>query len=268
MIKKRFISALPLIGMVAACGEPLTQAQVVQKFSNHTVTKTTSEKQLNHLGPNNPSLGQRHIYHASNGSAYYFKSTPKGYRRGEAGRWWAGEDKICYSMRVTRAEDPEGDQCAPAGTEVAWSSFEQGDTKKLVPRRAPARSGGSDIGFTHGDVALGLGVLLAGAAAVAGVAQAACGGPCPSSAATSAPSGPARQAGTGSASAKPAAAAPSGYKIFSTIPYGPGQSVVARGKCNGGYSFNVRYHPNNNPQYYINSLGGSSVADVAGRFCK
>ena len=70
------------MAMVAACGEPLTQAQVVQKFSNHTVTKTTSEKQFKHLGANNPSLGQRHIYHASTGSAYYFKSTQKGYSRG------------------------------------------------------------------------------------------------------------------------------------------------------------------------------------------
>ena len=51
-------------------------------------------------------------------------------------------------------------------------------------------------------------------------------------------------------------------------PHIPGQSVVAKGKFNGGNSFSVRYHPNNNPQYYIYSLGGSSVADVAGKFCK
>lgn len=267
MLNSKLACVLPLLAVLAACGEPLTKAQVTQKFSDHTVTKTTGEKQLNHLGPNNPSLGQRHIFHATNGQAYYLKSTPKGYQRREVGKWWVGEDKICYSMRVTRAEDPEGDQCAPAGTEVVWSSFEQGDTQRQVPKRTTSRSGGSDIGFGYDKVAIGVGVAIAGAAAIAGVAKAACGGPCPD--VSSAPSSSnATASRPRPASSNNASSAPSGYTIFSRIAYGQGQTVVARGKCNGGYSFDVRYYPNNNPKYYINSLGGSSVDDVANRFCK
>ncbi len=142
-------SAIIIVTLVmTGCGEPLNKSDVKSKYSNHTVSKLTREQRYLHLGPNDRSLGTRYIYHSSNGRAYYFKETPKGYRRRESGRWWAGEDKICYSMRITRAEDVEKDQCAPAGTDVMWSSFVRGDTKGLAPRHVatsnPKRTAGGN----------------------------------------------------------------------------------------------------------------------------
>jgi len=124
------LSALILSG----CGEPLTKSEVEAKFTNSTVTKLSREERYSHLGSNDRSLGNRYIYHSTNGRAYYFKNNDNGYRRKENGQWWAKEDKICYSMRITRAENHDGEQCSSAGVTVAWSSFEKGDTKGLAPR--------------------------------------------------------------------------------------------------------------------------------------
>jgi len=151
---------------VIACGEPLTKQQVTQQFAGHTVSKLSSLKAYEHLGPNDPSLGTRYIYHASDGRAFYSKNTPKGWRRTDSGRWWANENQICYSMRTTLAEDHNGKQCSSAQVEVAFSSFERGDTKKLTPRRAaPKRSNNqsSGLGFGWDKVATLAGVGLAGA---------------------------------------------------------------------------------------------------------
>lgn len=184
------ISIMGGLLFLSACGEPLKQTDVKSKYSGYTVSKLTNEQRYARLGPNDPSLGTRYIYHASDGRAYYFKETPKGYRRREAGRWWAGENKICYSMRVTRAEDVEGDQCAPAGTDVLWSSFKKGDTKGLVPKRSTTRRrSGSDAGFGYDKVLTGLAALVVGATAVAVVADKVCGsGGCPTDGAQSVPS--------------------------------------------------------------------------------
>lgn len=212
---KSFAFLLPAAAFLAACGEPLTKSEVIQKYSGHTVSKLTFEQRYQHLGPNDPSLGQRYIFHRSNGSAYYAKATNKGYKRREAGRWWAGEDKICYSMRVTRSEDPEGDQCAPAGTDVAWSTFERGDTKGLAPKRSTARRGGnSDIGFGYDKVLTGLAVLAAGAVAIGAVSEKVCGpGGCQGA---SAPSGE-----TSTQRTKPSSPTVSGQKSkrFNCIVY-------------------------------------------------
>lgn len=62
----------------------------------------------------------------------------------------------------------------------------------------------------------------------------------------------------------------SGYRIFERITFSAGQSVVARGRCNNGTSFNVRFSPGNGNgarDHSINSLFGSSVDDVAKQFC-
>ncbi|MEM8981236.1 MAG: hypothetical protein AAGD04_17315 [Pseudomonadota bacterium] len=62
--------------------------------------------------------------------------------------------------------------------------------------------------------------------------------------------------------------AQSGYQIFDRYTYVPNsQTVIATGKCNGGYSFKVRYYPNNNPTHFIGITKGSSVHDVATKFC-
>lgn len=71
-----------------------------------------------------------------------------------------------------------------------------------------------------------------------------------------------------SQSSKRAEASVSGYLITETIAYGPSQTVVARGRCNNGKSFNVRHYPNNGKKYAIYNLFGSSLADVASRFCR
>src|SRR6056297_3042525 len=256
--------------VLAGCGEPLTKAQVVEKYRGNTVSKLTSEKRLDHLGPNNPSLGKRYIYHQTDGQAVYSKRTDKGYARREAGRWWAGDDKICYSMRVTRAEDPEGDSCAPAGTDAAWSTFERGDTQNLRRPVKRARGGNSDIGFGYDKV-----LALAGAALVVGgglakAADAVCGaGGCPASQAAPA-NGNSRATSSSGAKSSGAgqSANASGYKITETIKYMRNeQTVVARGRCNNGNSFNIRYHPDNSPKFFIYSTGGSSIDNVAKRFC-
>ncbi|MGH1423496.1 MAG: hypothetical protein ACRBBU_02125 [Pseudooceanicola sp.] len=61
-----------------------------------------------------------------------------------------------------------------------------------------------------------------------------------------------------------------GYRIFETIPYSASQTVVARGKCTNGKSFNVRHYPNNgkSARFAIYNLSRSSIADVATAFCK
>ncbi len=256
--------------VLAGCGGPLTKAQVVEKYRGNTVSKLTSEKRLDHLGPNNPSLGTRYIYHQTDGQAVYSKRTDKGYARREAGRWWAGDDKICYSMRVTRSEDPEGDSCAPAGTDAAWSTFERGDTQNLRRPVRTARGGQSDIGFGWDKVLAGAGAALVVAGGVAKASEALCGsGGCPAGASASATSQPkATSSGNARSSRSGTREAKSGYKITSRIPYERHtQEVVARGRCANGKTFNVRYRPDNNPKYFIYNLGGSSVDDVASRFC-
>lgn len=270
MRKRNYIIVGSLCALVAGCGEPMTRTQVIQKYQDHTVTKLTSENSYKHMGSNNPSLGQRNIFHSSDGRAYYFKATDKGYRRSEAGKWWAGEDKICYSMRVTRAEDPEGDQCAPAGTDAAWSTFERGDTKNLRPKRTASRSSGnSGIGLSTGRLLTGVAIAVTGAAVVGSLANKACGpGGCPTASSGAPGAGSASKAKTAAPASRASASAATGYRITQTYTYGPGQDVVARGVCNkGGASWPVKYHPNNSKKYYIYTRGGSSIADVASRFC-
>ncbi|WP_439527051.1 hypothetical protein [Roseovarius mucosus] len=248
----------------------MTQAQVIEKYSGNTVAKLTSEKRMDHLGPNNPSLGTRYIYHQTDGHALYSKRTDKGYSRQEAGRWWAGNDKICYSMRVTQAEDPEGDTCAPAGTDVVWSSFERGDTKGLRRSVTVARGGQSDIGFGWDKVIAAAGVAMAGAVAVGAASEKLCGpGGCTGGDYSSASAQPQSSSSGGSQTSSSAPReTKSGYTITERINYERNaQTVVARGRCADGKTFNVRYHPDNNPQFFIYGSGGSSVDAVASRFC-
>jgi hypothetical protein len=277
LVKLVWFPLLSGLFVLTACGEPLTVSEAGSKYSGYTVSKLTSEQRYKSLGPNDPSLGTRYIYHATDGRAYYFKETPKGYRRRESGRWWVGDDKICYSMRVTSAEDVEGGQCAPAGTDAVWSSFERGDTRNLAPRRPAAGNSrnqkGVDCTFNiscaikntpNGEMAaavvLGVGVLfgqgMANAAAEGGYAD----------------TGPNSSGDTKPSKSNPTTttASSSGYRIFETTQYSSGQTVVARGKCNNGRSFNVRYYPENgggSRSYSIYSLFGSSVDNVATKFC-
>ncbi len=193
----------PLLGLsllsLVACGEPLTKQQVTEQFAGNTVSKLSRLKAYEHLGSNDPSLGTRHIYHANDGRAFYTKNTPKGWRRTDSGRWWANENEICYSMRATLAEDHNGKQCSSAQVEVAFSSFERGDTQKLTPRRvAPKRTNNqsSGLGFSLSDVATIAGVGFAGATVFANVV-------CPSgNCSTPTASAPApRSSGSGNSSA-------------------------------------------------------------------
>jgi len=195
----------------------MTKSQVVERYGGNTVSKLTSEKRLDHLGPNNPSLGMRYIYHQTDGQAVYSKRTDKGYARREAGRWWAGDDKICYSMRVTRAEDPEGDRCAPAGTDAAWSTFERGDTQSLGKPVRTARGGNSDIGFGYDKVLALAGAALVVGGGIAKASDAVCGpGGCPTAQSTAATAAP------GQTQAAAPAAGPSVKSYSCTVYCNPG----------------------------------------------
>ena len=264
--------------LLAGC-QPMTKADIVSRYSGKTVSKITGEQRYVRLGANDPSNGSRSIYHAPDGRAYYFKQTHKGYRRAEAGRWWATEGEICYSMRITRMEDPEGNNCAPAGVDAAFSKFESGDVKKLVPARrktAPSRkvaSSGGGVDCTW-DIACAIRHTPGGAAAaaviVAGAGALIASGAGSGGGGYSAPasSGSSASPSTPAASAPKSRARPTGYRIISTAKYGPGQTVVARGKCNkndGGFS--VKYHPGNNPPYFVATAGGRTIDEAALKYC-
>ena len=60
----------------------------------------------------------------------------------------------------------------------------------------------------------------------------------------------------------------SAYKIYSTHSYGPAQKVVARGACNDGTQFNVRYNPGNGNPYQIYSTFRKTAEAVIRDFCR
>lgn len=75
-----------------------------------------------------------------------------------------------------------------------------------------------------------------------------------------APSQPSRKTGNAIAS---------GFQITSHETYRTGHNIVARGHCNKGGSFKVRYYPNQNSSknHSIDGFWGNSVNNVATKFC-
>jgi len=259
-----------LLSACAEVGEPLSMGQVTSTFSGATVTTVSSDSRQMRKDFSNPSLGERAIYHAPDGRAYYTKQTDEGYRAREAGRWWARDNQICYSMVVTQAENNDS-RCSSANVSVAYSEFTPGDVMGLAPRRrAPSASGSSTGGASVYSALAVLGGLALGAAVVS---SALCGENCDTSGGsggTSSSSGSSSSSKKAGSSSTATAKAASGYKITERIAYGPGQTVVARGRCGNGRSFNVRYYPDQNASrdHSIYSLFRGSVDEVARDYCK
>ena len=59
----------------------------------------------------------------------------------------------------------------------------------------------------------------------------------------------------------------SAYRIFDTYSPSGNGSPIAKGECNDGTNFTVKYYPNNGTKYAIYSLWGDSAEEVISRFC-
>lgn len=263
-----FRISLTLASMLAlaACGVPASKQNIVASFKNKTIYTES---------PRN------YMYMRADGRAFNVELDAG---QKHLGRWWAEDGRVCEDFPTDN-----GVSCIPiyeadGRVQVPFpAKLVSGDPFGVQRQfsRTPSRSSSnrtSGVVDCTGDLACAIRNTPGGDLAAAVVGAAIVGG---TKAIANAPAGtfntpasPTSNATSNSAtsnSSRAANASVSGYKIFERIRYSSGQDVVARGKCNNGNSFNVRYYPNNgngSRDHAIYSLFGSSVEDVASRFCK
>lgn len=269
---RNFLVLLFAVFLLFACDTtpPDTDPKLIaQKLINKTrvvkVDNTTLSNGYTINGHTN------YVFHRNDGvytryQINYFEDNYKDY-----GTWSVRTGQVCYLRNG--ASKPSCRNIYPDGTGVKFSSgfLRDGDIGGTQRRNGVKRLGKP---ATLGDLVKGLNDLgkAIGASPVGtvlgGMANACqnidCSGGSTSATPTRETSG---GVSTASASSKKTA---SGYRIFETYNYSTGQEVIARGKCNNGKSFSVRFYPNNGngaKDHGIYSLFGSSVDDVANKFC-
>ena len=181
-----------------------------------------------------------------------------------SGTWTVSDGKVCYKLK-------DGNRCSnlyltDKGVQFASGEIRKGDVGGTQRKNGIRPLDAVPLGKALADLGKAIGASPVGTV-MRGMAKACQSMDCSADSAGNTPA----KANAKTRTTKTAAAKETGgYRIFQTFTYGPGQDVVAKGKCNNGRSFSIRHYPNNgngNRDYAIGSLFGSSSAGVAKKFC-